>query len=449
MSSYERLNQKKEEAGSDTLMDFEANQGTAGDENDDFSDSLTAHMERKYLTEQHVDSFINIFGTSPCKVATEKGLELLVLNHKNISVIGDEAWFVTFAKNVTELDLGWNQISSWTVISTLLSSLPSLRRLNLGHNPIEPEIRTDLPTFSRLSTLFVGSMPALNEMHLSGNSFNDLNVFKEGPLSPNVQFLHLNACGFSDWSTVLRVLALFPSIQQLYLVENPIQDVFAECPTTKLHTSEVCKNIRSLSFSDSQLNNWEAIENLAHVGKGKLEDLRLRNIPLLESYSDEERHHLVVGRLRSLVQLNGSPITPFQREESERFFIRYYQCVDGKPPIYNELVERHGNLEQLVKVDLTPRKFAKVMMRCEETNYLGPARIRLASNVLGLMKYASKITSIPVSKMRLFYFDVNVPACGPTELRFPNQVLSSLHIEDGDEFFIQSKIIHRKHANST
>lgn len=68
MSSYERLIQEKEEAGSkpkarsDTLMDFEANQGTAGDENDDFSDSLTAHMERKYLTEQHVDSFINIVG---------------------------------------------------------------------------------------------------------------------------------------------------------------------------------------------------------------------------------------------------------------------------------------------------------------------------------------------------------------------------------------------------
>jgi hypothetical protein len=150
-----------------------------------------------------------------------------------------------------------------------------------------------------------------------------------------------------------------------------------------------------------------------------------------------------------LVQLNGSNISAFQREESERFFIRFYQTADKKPLIYENLVEKHGNLEQLVKVDLTPRRVAKVMMRCEETNYLAPAKIRLNCTVLGLMKYAAKLTGIPSTHMRLFYFDGTVSGCGPMELRFPNQILSSLHIEDGDEFFIQSKIVLRKQANSS
>lgn len=54
-----------------------------------------------------------------------------------------------------------------------------------------------------------------------------------------------------------------------------------------------------------------------------------------------------------------------------------------------------------------------------------------------LMKYAEKITGIPTQRMRVFYSDVTVSGCGPAELRFPNQILQTLHIEDGDEFFIQ------------
>lgn len=109
-----------------------------------------------------------------------------MLNHKGISTIGDERWFVTFARNVTELDLGWNRIRSWEVIATLFSSLPSLKRLNLGHNPIEPAIGTSrLPKLERLSTLVLNGVnlplpslytlleatPALTELHLSENNF--------------------------------------------------------------------------------------------------------------------------------------------------------------------------------------------------------------------------------------------------------------------------------------
>ena len=57
----------------------------------------------------------------------------------------------------------------------------------------------------------------------------------------------------------------------------------------------------------------------------RLVDLRINGIPLLDSYNDEEKLHLVVGRLENLMLLNGSPITEEQRETSERFFIRYYE----------------------------------------------------------------------------------------------------------------------------
>jgi len=104
------------------------------------------------------------------------------------------------------------------------------------------------------------------------------------------------------------------------------------------------------------------------------------------------------------------------------------------------LVKRHGQLEKLVKLDFTPRRFAKVYLHCEETNFRSHIRLRLNSTVRALKKWASESTGITVGRMRLFYLDAGIPAQGLTELRLPNQSLLSLHIEDGDEFHVQSKI---------
>ena len=103
-----------------------------------------------------------------------------------------------------------------------------------------------------------------------------------------------------------------------------------------------------------------------------------------------------------------------QREESERFFIRYYADAEKKPLIYEQLVAEHGLLEQLVKVDLTPKRHAKVALVCEETEWMRMrirqvllhmmnafnvvmfSRLRLTGTVQELMKFAERITKIPL-----------------------------------------------------
>lgn len=158
--------------------------------------------------------------------------------------------------------------------------------------------------------------------------------------------------------------------------------------------------IRSIVMSDCQFQTWESIENL-ELFAPHLEELRIRQVPLFEQYSPEEKHHLIVSRLRGLRSLNGSTITDFQREESERFFIRYYKDQEPKPRIFTELVQRHGLLDELVKVDLTPPRFAKVIIRCDEIGYRSVIRIQLSNSVYSLMKYAEKITGIEFS-IKLF-----------------------------------------------
>lgn len=64
-------------------------------------------------------------------------------------------------------------------------------------------------------------------------------------------------------------------------------------------------------------------------------------------------------------------------------------------------------------------------------------KVRLSQTVSGLMQTLEKLTSIPVQRMRLFYICVNSGDPFPVHLRFPNQKLHSLHIEDGDRFCVQ------------
>ncbi|KIH62192.1 hypothetical protein ANCDUO_07527 [Ancylostoma duodenale] len=73
----------------------------------------------------------------------------------------------------------------------------------------------------------------------------------------------------------------------------------------------------------TEIADWDSIDSLDRLPS--LTDLRILSIPLLESFNEEERIHLVIGRVQNLRVLNGSIITPEQREQSERYFIRYYQ----------------------------------------------------------------------------------------------------------------------------
>jgi hypothetical protein len=282
-------------------------------------------------------------------------------------------------------------------------------------------------------------MPLLQEIHLNENDHYEDVPFWDTLISKKVQFLQLNACNFDNWNAVINLLRAFPNVQRLFLCKNKLGMVADRCSITDISMKELTSCIRFLSIQECNINEWEAIESFENIGQ--LEELKVLNNPLFNNLSDEERYHLVIGRLRQLKVLNGSPINENQREDSERFFVRYYQGHDEKPPKWHELVSIHGNLDGLVEVDFTPQKYASVVLKCEEKNICTRLLMRLNKRVMDLMKFSTKLTGIPLTRLRIFYHDKNVDSFGPTELRFPNQFLTHLHIEDGDEFWVQSKIL--------
>lgn len=85
---------------------------------------------------------------------------------------------------------------------------------------------------------------------------------------------------------------------------------------------DIFNGISFLNMNKCLIDNWASIESLSEVSS--LRDLRLQHIPLLNNYSSNERNHLIIGRMPLLETLNGSKITVKEREESERFFLRYH-----------------------------------------------------------------------------------------------------------------------------
>ncbi|WKY16728.1 hypothetical protein Q1695_001388 [Nippostrongylus brasiliensis] len=418
--------------------------------------SLVYKLEQKYLDDDdaYMDQDLvltNFTGSTPCKMASKRALELVVLNNANISHLGDVEQVTALMQQVAEADLAWNQIR-WDCVVAVLKHLPRLRTLNLSFNPLDDELSLELPHAPLLRTLILNgtnlalkslslilkNTPSLQELHISDNKL-DLAASSgteteedTSPLSESVKTIHINRCRIDDWGSIVRLMHRFPSRKTVFLCENPIKMV-------RHHSShnDALGTLESLNLAKTEISDWDSIDNLDRLPS--LTDLRILAIPLLEALNEEERTHLVIGRVRNLRVLNGSIITPEQREQSERYFIRYYQDRDDKPHHYKRLIEKHGHVERLAKVDLTPKSTAHVQVLCEETNYQAKLRINLNKSVGQLMKSLEKHCGIPYPRLRMFL--TRNEDGSMEEFRYPGMSLHSYKIEDDDVLNLQSRKI--------
>ncbi|TMS36446.1 hypothetical protein L596_003605 [Steinernema carpocapsae] len=427
-------------------------------ENEEDEVTVLGQIEKKYLDDNESDQtqpFV-IFGTSPCHMASARALELVVLNSMRINACGNLDRLASHLRRVLEVDLSYNRISSWNTIRELLEQLPALKVFNISQNPLPVEINCELPACNRLTALVlngncpspknlrvvISKMPFLEELHLADNDLRPAAKDEDNsPMSLTINVLNISNCCLETWDDAIGVLRLFPKCVRLVIGSNGFAKITKTCSAAKHMTSQLVASVRSLCLNGCNFKDWDSIESILLFPA--LLDLRIRNIPLFQEMSDEERHHLVVGRLRSLKTLNGSVLTPDCREESERFFLRFYQLQQVKPDVYNTLVDVHGHVEQLAEIDMTPKKYASVEFSCEETGLKKCMQVKLAITVQSLKTKAEQLTGISANAMRVFYFDKGLDGHNPNLLSLPQQTLAALHINDGDRFEIQSKLSKR------
>ncbi|KIH62193.1 hypothetical protein ANCDUO_07528 [Ancylostoma duodenale] len=215
--------------------------------------SLVYRLEQKYLNDDdaYMDQDIvltNFTGSSPCKMASKRALELVVLNNANISHLGDVSQVSGLMQHVAEADLAWNSIR-WECVKSVLKHLPQLRTLNLSYNPLDGEIAVDLPSAPLLHTLILNgtnlsltslssilkNTPCLQELHLSDNKL-DFSDDDESVMNESVKTIHMNRCRIEDWAQVVRLMRRFPNRKTVFLCENPIKSIVHQTPVEDLST---------------------------------------------------------------------------------------------------------------------------------------------------------------------------------------------------------------------
>ncbi|XP_066495644.1 tubulin-specific chaperone cofactor E-like protein isoform X2 [Tiliqua scincoides] len=371
---------------------------------------------------------------------------VLVLNGCGITCAGDENEIAAFCAHVSELDLSDNKLEDWHEVSKIVSNVPHLEFLNLSSNPLNLTVldRACAGSFAGVRKLVLNNsktswetvhtilqeLPDLEELFLC------LNDYKTVSCSPicchSLKLLHITDNNLKDWTEIRKLGIMFPSLSTLVLANNYLTTI----EDSEDSLARLFPNLRSISLHKSGLHCWEDIDKLNSFPK--LEEVRLLGIPLLQPYTNEERRKLVIARLPSITKLNGSVIVDGEREDSERFFIRYYMdfAQDEVPFRYHELVTKYGKLEKLAVVDLRPQSSAKVEVHFNDQ--VEEMTIRLDQTVAELKKQLKTLVQLPTSSMLVTYFDHEAPF-GPEEMKYNSRALHSYGIRDGDKIYVYSK----------
>ncbi|XP_029374245.1 tubulin folding cofactor E-like a isoform X1 [Echeneis naucrates] len=393
---------------------------------------------------------------------------ILVLNSCGISRAGDQAEIAAFCSHVMELDLSHNKLQDWHEISKIVSNIPNLAFLNLSSNPLagmtlEPRCAEAFCRVRRLVLnntqvswdtvmLLAREIPELEELFLCLNEYSSVRA--SSVACPTLRLLHITDNSLQDWAEVRKFGSMFPSLDTLVMANNNL----ASIQDNKDILQRLFPNLRSINLHNSGLNRWEDIEKLNFFPK--LEEVRLQGIPLLQTYTNAERRSLMIAHLPAISLLNGSAVSDSEREDAERFFIRYYLdypeeelpyrftstrqlfgvvlvVVNTLHPLrYHSLVTKYGKLEPLAEIDLRPRCRAQVEVHCEEK--VQQLNIRLDQTVAELKKQLTTVVQLSTNSMRLYYID-KCTAFGPEEMKYNTRALHSYSIQDGDEILVVPK----------
>lgn len=370
---------------------------------------------------------------------------VLILSECDIEKAGDEEEVERKCEGVRELDLSRNKLKEWSEVFKILRHLPTLGFLNLSYNSFETSL-ADSPDVVGLTNLtrlvlngttlpwkdihvLLDNAPRVEELHLCKNDYKK--VEKPRKKYVTVSRVHFNNNPSSEWSEIEALGQMFPSLEVLIL---------AECPLSKLteeeHFKEYFQNLKYLSLNNTKISSWDSVDRVNWFPN--LAELRLQQCPLYEPYKDEERRQLTIARLWRVERLNGGAlITPEERENAERAFIRHYMNSEVRPRRYDELIMQHGELDPLVEVSLQPEKEVAVTIRFGETTF--QRTLSVYSRVLDVKKALEPEVGLPPSKMRLFYHD-KVVHYGPEELKINSKQLYTMNIHSGDEFIVEPKV---------
>ncbi|PVD32125.1 hypothetical protein C0Q70_07553 [Pomacea canaliculata] len=207
--------------------------------------------------------------------------------------------------------------------------------------------------------------------------------------------------------------------------------------TTKLKLSPFEK-LDTLCLSRTSICEVKHLQALNQFPQ--LKSLKIMEIALFSDVRQEDRRKLFVASLPGIKVLNGSEITPTEREKAERHYLRHFLNNQEKALRYKELVAKHGPIQPLLDIDLGVR-FQKdatlTFVLCGVKEF--QETVSVLQPVGKLRTMVAERLAIPWKSFRMFHF-----ACGPhqqeqvfDELFLDSLPLSRFDFMDGDEIHIE------------
>ncbi|XP_028401968.1 tubulin-specific chaperone cofactor E-like protein isoform X4 [Dendronephthya gigantea] len=278
--------------------------------------SLVEALNLKYSDENcAVDDFAHIYVSSRVKEKTKgqamfphEKREIVALDCCGISVAGKPGEIASVCPRVTDLDLTDNHIKDWKEVSMILNELKFLHFLNLCGNHLNDSTYSpngvhssafQSGCFAALSKLvlnntkvslctvqrFLKSLPSLIELHLSLNDYSS--VPECDKCCTTVKRLHFNGNKIQHWNEVEKLGKMFPYLETLIIMENPLSNVERSCQDVSF------LDLKCLSLTKTKLDSWEHIEALRKFEN--LNQVKLMGIPLLAKYEQDESRRYLQG----------------------------------------------------------------------------------------------------------------------------------------------------------
>nr|CAG4643185.1 EOG090X05JJ [Ilyocryptus agilis] len=240
----------------------------------------------------------------------------LILDHCDISSVGDVECLGSMCSQVKELDLAHNHLSSWDEVHKLVNYLPKLSFLNLSYNMLGGNVKiptVSYPSLKKLVLNRVGEMqwsklvpylsllPNLEELHLS---FNQMTVPEEVDITadvafPKVKTLHLDGNRIQHRDHLRWISFHFPSVASLVLCDCPLWTLRRK-PSSATREIEEFRNISDGYSSGSLSGSGESSSTATCIGDGKNSSC----CQVLTADDDETK------------KLSGDPLFPFLRSFS-------------------------------------------------------------------------------------------------------------------------------------
>ncbi|KAJ1950277.1 hypothetical protein FBU59_000757 [Linderina macrospora] len=321
------------------------------------------------------------------KIAHEQGqltsLDVLWLDGRRVFGVADADREETrkMLENVQTLVLARDYLTQWVQVEDVLRTMPNTHTLDLSANHFDaiPKSSEQL----HVETLRIDSSPGLSWQD-AANAANNLSA-------KSLSF---------GWSKLQEIVPVeIASVEELHLECNQITEfaiLGGNLPHLKvlnLGNNESLKNIpeiksgmfpclHTLNLASTQIASWADINNLSRLPS--LTALHLTNTPVISGDYNLARAQ-TIARLPQLEKLDGTVITPKEREEMERYYLAHCaKSIDASGddleatmakqyPNIPELVRRHGLPAVASSAQPTTIKSRLVKVKLQVASDLGSA----------------------------------------------------------------------------